>query len=520
MRNSVAVRPAACAALGTRIRCPGCGELRPGAMSGHNLKVCPACGHHHRLDAHERVHQLFDEDGLRLLDVAAAGAGDAVVVVTGAVQGSPAVAAVMDFRFLGGSSVAAVEEQITVAAELALRRREPLLIVSASSNTHIRPGVSSLVRMAETGQALGRLGEAGLLTVALVTDATDGGVAASFAALCDVIVAEPRARLGFAGACGLDRNLRRSGPGGSASAEFLLAHGQIDMIRPRSALRRTLGRLLAVHRVDGPTDRPAAAPVVREPVPWPDADLWQHIRQPTDIDRPTTLDYLGLVFDEFEELRGDRLGADRTAIVGGLARLDGVPVMALGHQKSHEPAESEGHRKVARLVRLAAKLGLPVVTFVDAMGARAGTEAAETGHAVAVAENIRLMAALRAPVIALITGEGGGIGALALEVADEVLVCANAGYSVAQVNEAAAPRLDARQLLRLGMVDRVVEEPDGGCQADHELAARHVREALRVSLRALLTVDGRTLIAKRGAKFRSFSATAAAGVRHEGERLS
>jgi acetyl-CoA carboxylase carboxyl transferase subunit beta len=312
-------------------------------------------------------------------------------------------------------------------------------------------------------------------------------------------------------------------PVGPPSAEFLLAHGQIDMIRQRSALRRTLGRLLAVHRVDGPTGRPVV-PVAREPVPWPDADVWQHMRRPTDIDRPTTLDYLGLVFDDFEELRGDRVGADRAAIVGGLARLDGVPVLALGHQNGPEPTPGEhrpdGHRKVARLLRLAAKLGLPVVTFVDTPGARAGTESEEAVQAVTVAENIRLMAALPAPVIALITGEGGGIGGLALEFADEVLICANAGYSVTRSNEAGvavAPRLDARQLLRLGMADRVVAEPDGGCQADHELAARHVREALRASLRALLTVDGRTLVANRRTKFRSFSATAAAGVRPEGE---
>ncbi|MGH3720759.1 MAG: acetyl-CoA carboxylase carboxyltransferase subunit alpha [Pseudonocardiaceae bacterium] len=554
--------------------CPGCRGMIYSKRLSRTLKVCPDCGDHHRLTAYERIEQLFDEYHVELLgapvrsiDVleftdtkpyparlaaarAATGLQEGVVVVSGIIDGNSVIAAVMDFRFLGGSLGAAVGEYITRAAELALERRVPLLIVAASGGARMQEGVISLMQMVKTSQALGRLDEAGILTISLITDPTYGGVAASFSTLCDVIIAEPGARLGFAGPRVIEQTIRQTVPPGFQSAESLLARGLIDIIRPRNALRATLARLLSLGRSRPPVGvrRVTAAPVadetdvvVRDHTRLPETDAWRNVQKARDLDRPTTVDYLSRAFDDFEELHGDRLGADCAAIVGGVARLDGVPVMVIGHQKGRTFTELAarnygmpipgGYRKAARLMRTAAKLSLPVITLVDTPGAYPGIEAEEQGQAVAIAENIRLMAALPVPVVTVVTGEGGSGGALALAVADEVLICSHAVYSVISPEgcaailwndlrmaptAAAALRIDARSLLHLGIVDGVVLEPEGGSQADPPLAAARVRAALVAAVRRLSAMDGATLVARRRARFRSFGTSEPAATAPEG----
>ena len=549
--------------------CPGCRGMIYSKRLARNLQVCPDCGGHHRLTAYERIEQLFDESHVELLDVpvrssdvlgftdtkpyparlvaarTATGLTESVVLAYGTIDGNSVVAAVMDFRFLAGSLGAAVGELITRAAELALQERVPLLIVAASGGARMQEGALSLMQMAKTSQALGQLDEAGILTVSLITDPTYGGVAASFSTLCDVIIAEPRARLGFAGPRVIEQTIRQALPPGFQTAEFLLERGLIDIIRPRSALRTTLARLLSLDRSRPPagvrrvTAQPAVDEtdvVVRDHPQLPETDAWQNVQKARNLDRPTTLDYLRWAFEDFEELHGDRLGADCAAIVGGTARLDGAPVMVIGHQKGRTFAELAarnygmpipgGYRKAARLMRTAAKLSLPVITLVDTPGAYPGIEAEERGQAVAIAENIRLMAALPVPVITLVIGEGGSGGALALAVADEVLICSHAVYSVISPEgcaailwndpgmapiAAAALRIDARALLHLGIVDGVVLEPEGGSQADHLLAAQRVRTALVAALQRLSGMDGAALVARRRARFRSFGTSEVTG---------
>jgi acyl-CoA carboxylase subunit beta len=554
--------------------CPECRGMIYDKRLARNLQVCPDCGGHHRMTAYERIEQLFDESHVGLLDVpvrsidvlgftdskpyptrlaaarTATGLAESVVLASGTIDGNSVVAAVMDFRFMGGSLGAAVGELITRAAELALQERVPLLIVAASGGARMQEGAISLMQMAKTSQALGQLDEAGILTISLVTDPTYGGVAASFSTLCDVIITEPGARLGFAGPRVIEQTIRQTLPPGFQTAEFLLKRGLIDIIRPRGALRATLARLLSLGESSPPAGAQRLAAqhavgdtdvVVRDYTQLPETDAWHNVQKARNLDRPTTLDYLSWAFDDFEELHGDRLGAECAAIVGGMARLDGVPVMVIGHQKGRTLAELAsrnygmpipgGYRKAARLMRMAAKLSLPVITLVDTPGAYPGIEAEEQGQAVAVAENIRLMAALPVPVISLVTGEGGSGGALALAVANEVLICSHAVYSVISPegcaailwddprmapSAAAALRLDARALLHLGIVDGVVLVPEGGSQADPLLEAQRVRSALVAALQRLSGMDGATLVARRRARFRSFGTSAVSGIAPEG----
>ena len=244
--------------------------------------------------------------------------------------------------------------------------------------------------------------------------------------------------------------------------------------------------------------------------PWQIAQVARHPQ------RPYTLDYLRLLFTDFEELHGDRAFADDPAIVGGLARFNGQPVMVIGHQKGGDTKEKlyrnfgmprpEGYRKALRLMRLAEKFGLPLLTFIDTPGAYPGIDAEERGQSEAIGRNLQEMAGLRVPVIVTVIGEGGSGGALAIGVGDIVQMLQYATYSVIspegcasilwksaeKASEAAeilgitAPRLKS-----LGLIDKVVNEPVGGAHRDPELTARNLRKALGDALKHLsaLSID-------------------------------
>ncbi|MGQ0777770.1 MAG: acetyl-CoA carboxylase carboxyltransferase subunit alpha [Pseudonocardiales bacterium] len=537
--------------------CAGCQRPIYGKRFIRNLRVCPECGLHRQLTAGQRLAQLADggryeplqltvsnTDPLNFVDTvpyttrltqarAKTGLDEAVLCARATIEGNPVIFAVMDFRFMGGSLGTAVGELITLAIESALHERTPLVIVTSSGGARMQEGALSLMQMAKTSAALGELDKAGILTVSVIADPTFGGVAASFATLTDVIVAEPGARLGFAGRRVIEQTIRQVLPPEFQTAEFLLERGFIDMITPRTRLRQELAKLLRVGGFSAPSTRGRSergtTPMVCDPDALPEPDPWGQVSAARSLDRPTTLDYLALAFNDFQELHGDRISGECSAVVGGTAWLDGQPVMVVGQQKGHDPAElmrrnfgmptPAGYRKAARLMRLADKLGLPVVTLVDTPGAYPGADAEEQGQSVAIAENLRLMAFLNVPVVTVIIGEGGSGGALALAVANRVLMFSNSVYSVispegcasiiwkdpaAAPLAAAALGLHARDLLRHGIVDGVLPEPDGGTGAAPLLAADRLRTALRHSLLELSKLTGAELSADRRARFRQF----------------
>ena len=536
------------------VMCAGCRTPLYAKRFTRDLLVCPECGRHAPLSAQQRIEQLTDggrfehlelaarsEDPLGFVDTVAypdrlatarakTGMNEAVLCARITIEGAPAIVAVMDFRFMGGSLGSAVGELITLAAETALAERTPLIIVSSSGGARMQEGALSLMQMAKTSSALGQLDEAGILTISLIADPTFGGVAASFATLGDVIVAEPGARLGFAGRRVIEQTIRQKLPKEFQTAEFLLERGFIDLIVPRNRLRQELAKLL---RVGGHADSGAGPqesdPLVRDPGLLPEPDPWAQVGRARNLDRPTTLDYLSMACTDFQELHGDRISGDCAAVVGGTAWLDGRPVVVIGQQKGHTPTElmrrnfgmatPAGYRKSARLMRLADKLGIPLVTLVDTPGAYPGADAEEQGQAVAIAENLRLMASLRIPVVSVIIGEGGSGGALGLAVANRVLMFSDSVYSVISPegcaaiiwnDPAAAPKaaaalgLNSRDLLRLGIVDGVIPEPDGGTGAAPLLAADRLRAAIGHSLRELDELSGSDVRADRRARFRQF----------------
>ncbi|WP_261986496.1 acetyl-CoA carboxylase carboxyltransferase subunit alpha/beta [Actinomadura sp. HBU206391] len=456
------------------------------------------------------------------------------------IEGAPVVVAVMDFSFMGGSLGAVAGEAVARAAEAALADRIPLLAVTASGGARMQEGAISLMQMAKTSVAWAKLDEAALLTVSLITDPTYGGVAASFATLSDVIIGETGARLGFAGRRVIEQTIRQKLPPEFQTVEFVLERGFVDMVVPRRSLREVLAKLLRAgsQRTRGREwDRVRdvlADPTVRIPELLPVEEPWQQVRRARDLTRPTTLDYIALAFDDFQELHGDRVSGECSAMVAGIAQLDGRPVALIGQQKGHTLAQlSErnfgmptpaGYRKAARVMRLAAKLGMPVVTLVDTPGAFPGERAEEQGQASAIAENLRLMASLPVPVVSFVTGEGGSGGALGIALANRVLIWEHAVYSVISpegcasilwkdprmgATAAAALGLGSRDLLRLGVVDGVLPEPAGGLAADPVLAADQLRAALLASFAELAGMTASQLVEDRRRRFARFGCSKA-----------
>ncbi|MDP3846580.1 MAG: acetyl-CoA carboxylase carboxyltransferase subunit alpha [Pseudomonas sp.] len=256
---------------------------------------------------------------------------------------------------------------------------------------------------------------------------------------------------------------------------------------------------------------------------------WQIARLARHPQRPYTLDYIGHIFGEFDELHGDRHFSDDPAIVGGIARLDDEPVMIIGHQKGREIREKvrrnfgmprpEGYRKACRLMEMAERFKMPILTFIDTPGAYPGIDAEERGQSEAIAWNLRVMSRLKTPIIATVIGEGGSGGALAIGVCDSLNMLQYSTYAVISPegcasilwktadkapDAAEAMGITAERLKGLGIVDKVIGEPLGGAHRAPEVVAESIRKELAHQLQALKKLDTKALLARRYERLMSY----------------
>lgn len=234
---------------------------------------------------------------------------------------------------------------------------------------------------------------------------------------------------------------------------------------------------------------------------------WQKVQVARHPNRPHTLDFIERIFDDFEELHGDRQFADDASIVGGLAKLEGIPVMVIGHEKGRETDEKvkrnfgmpqpEGYRKAKRLMQLAEQFNIPVITFIDTAGAYPGIEGEERGQSEAIARNLAVMSSLRTKILVIVSGEGGSGGALALGVGDHIAILEYGTYSVASPEACAsivwresdkapqaaeAMKVGASDLLKIGIVDEIIQEPLGGAHQDYDETSKYIKYSLLTNL--------------------------------------
>ena len=469
--------------------------------------ICPKCQGYFRVHAYERIRMTVDEDSFEEWEKdmefvnplefkgyeekvkslkEKTGLSEAVVTGKASIEGNPAVIAVCDGRFLMASMGQVVGEKITRAVERATKEQLPVIIFACSGGARMQEGIVSLMQMAKTAAVLKQHSDAGLLYVSVLTDPTTGGVTASFAMLGDVILAEPKALIGFAGPRVIEQTIGEKLPKGFQRSEFLLEHGFIDRIVERKEMRTVLANILQMHHT-------AQNPVIQKPVQTvekerqsvQEKDAWERVTISRKNDRPVGQDYIRTLFSDFLEFHGDRCYGDDPAIIGGIARFAGIPVTVIAQAKGKSTKENvahhfgmpspEGYRKALRLMKQAEKFKRPILLFVDTPGAFCGIEAEERGQGEAIARNLFEMSSMKVPILSVVIGEGGSGGALALAVADEVWMLENAIYSVLspegfasilwkdskRASEAAeVMKLTAADLKKLGVIEAVIAEPE------------------------------------------------------------
>ena len=560
-------------------KCNYCGKAILNMDVRKNLYRCPKCGGYFRVHAYRRVEMIADagsfeelnkkmpfvnpldfpgyENKVQVMQEKYA-LDEAVVTGRCRIEGERAMLCVCDARFIMSSMGHNVGEKITQAVELATEEKLPLIIYCCSGGARMQEGIISLMQMAKTSGAIKRHHDAGLLYISVLTHPTTGGVTASFAMLGDVILAEPKALIGFAGPRVIEQTIRQKLPEGFQRSEFLLEHGFVDKIVGREEQKGVLAQLIRAHdrnRLEKAAGilRQQGAKLFGEEVlsgelaGGPEAALeaagagaakgagvperklgpWDRVQLSRSAERPKALDYVERLFDNFLELHGDRCFGDDGAIVGGLAEFGGVPVTVIAEQKGRNTKENlqrnfgmpspEGYRKALRLMKQAEDFGRPVICFVDTPGAYPGMESEERGQGEAIARCLYELSGMHVPVMSIVISEGGSGGALALAVANEVWMLENAVYSILspegfasilykdakKAKEASeVMKLTAEELYGLKVIEGIIQEPEAASMETIDVLCDEIRQRIGAFLARETAMTPEEINAERYAKFR------------------
>ena len=502
-----------------------------------NKYVCYECGYYFRVRAKNRIKMVADAGSFENWfeeektgnplnfpeyeeKVAATqektGLSEGVTIGECTIYGQKTVLGVIDARFMMGSMGHVVGEKITRAMEDATEKKLPVILFCCSGGARMQEGIVSLMQ-----------------------DPTTGGVTASFAMLGDIILAEPKALIGFAGPRVIEQTIGQKLPEGFQRAEFQLEHGFVDAIVKRDELKMTLYRILKMHE---PRTGYANFDSLREDDNYEPTELmkernvkaktmsaWDKVTAARQMKRLASVDYIDTIFNEFMEMHGDRYFRDDPAIVGGFAYLDGQPVTVIGVHKGKDLKDCayrnygmpspEGYRKAIRLMKQAEKFNRPIITFVNTSGAYPGKEAEENGQGEAIARNLYEMSGIKVPILCLMIGEGGSGGALALAVGNEVWMMENATYSILspegfasilwkdgkRAKEAAeVMKITAQDLKELQVVDDIIPEFGGADEDALTSIANYMKGNMKKFLKSQNGKTGEQLSAERYDRFRKF----------------
>ena len=556
-----------------KLVCSACKVETEHEKAKENLYICPNCNKYLRVSAMDRISMIADEGTFESFadDLVSGnpleipgyeeklqkarettGLNEGVIVGKCKIYENECIIGAIDSRFMMGSMGSIVGEKITLAVEEATKKRLPVVLFCCSGGARMQEGILSLMQMEKTSAALKRHSDAGNLYISVCTDPTTGGVTASFAMLGDIILAEPKAMIGFAGPRVIEQTIGKQLPEGFQRAEFQLEHGFVDAIVERKDLKNTIGNILSCHPKSRSKIVKTVALAGRQMQIFKkmDATLAHETKEANDaaeapntnplsawekvltVRKPTRLgarEYINALFDGFIELHGDRHFRDDPSIVGGIATFNGIPVTVIGIDRGHELNEMmranfgmpspEGYRKGIRLMKQAEKFDRPVITFVNTSGAYPGKEAEENGQGEAIARSIFEMSGLKIPTLSIMLGEGGSGGALALAVGNEVWMMENAIYSILspegfasilwkdgnRAQEAASVmKITAQDLNKLGVVDAIIPEFGGAEPANLEKISEHLREKISYFLNVTSRKSGETLAQERYNRFRVF----------------
>lgn len=492
--------------------CPTCGTVLTDDSTYETYRVCPSCRRHFWISGRDRLALLIDpgefsetnstlasvdpllfRDPLPISD-RLAGAHerefltDAVITGIAEIGGHPNVLVILDFAYWGGTVGVVAGEKITLAMELAASRRIPLIVFCSGGSAHAKEGILSVVQMAKTSNAAGRLHRAGVPFISVLTHPTTGAVLAGLANQADIVIAEPGTRASVTSEGG--------GASSLASAEQLLTHGMIDGVVDRTEMRAWIGSLLSMLAGRG-VARPTDSHVEQQHgtlLAFEETAISRH------HDRPTAAAYLHALTPEFIELHGDRVSGDDPATICGIGNLDGVTFAVIAQNRTGQSLMgASGYRKAARLMRLASHLELPLLTLIDAPSLPSSVEAELTGLGTGLGQALGLLAMLPIPVVSVVIGEANSLAALALGIGDRLLMQEHAVFAV---GSGAGAHVTARECLRLGIIDAIVPEPEFGAHSDPQVAAGELGAAIIRATSELSGAAPRRLLDERSRRIR------------------
>lgn len=531
---------------GMWIKCTKCGKLIYRKELEKNKFICMKCGKYFRMPSENRILDIIDEGSFVELftDVLDKNPIDfpgysekkeiikketnlkeAVITGKASIGHIEVMLGVCDTRYLMGSMGYIVGEKITKLFENATKAQLPVIMINCSGGARMQEGIISLMQMAKTVDSVKQHSDAGLLYISVLTDPTTGGVAASFAMLGDVILAEPNSLIGFAGPRVIEQTTKQKLPVGFQTSEFLYEHGFLDMIVIRRELKERIYEILKAHQKPKVIERKRKTISVCTFFDYKDS--WKKVQLSRKIDRPTTVDYITHVFERFIEFHGDGETGEDQAIIGGIAFLDNIPVTVIGHQKGKTTEERiirnfgmahpEGYRKAIRLMKEAEKFRRQIITFIDTPGAACGVEAEKRGEASAIAKCIYEMFNLKVPILSILIGEGGSGGALGLAVANEVWAMENSTYSILspegfasilwknekRAKEAAnLMKMTAKDLLDLGVIEKIL--PEGNGASEFKVITDFLQVQILDFIYNMSLKNEDEIVASRETRFRSF----------------
>ncbi len=555
-RSSVAVMEREAELNHVEVVCPKCKAVHHGTDIRNHHYICPMCGKYMPIGAKARLSMMLDEatfepwfEELGICDplhtpgypekLAAAqaksGSSEAVTIGCGRIGGHETVIGVCDPNFMIGSMGRIMGERITRAFERATEQRLPVILFCCSGGARMQEAIISLMQMEKTSAAVKRHSDAGLFYCSVLTDPTMGGVTASFATLADVILAEPQARIGFAGPRVIEQTIGHKLPEGFQTAQFQLEHGMVDQIVERQNLKNMLHYLLYTHparhrphhpRIHVPSHLSAHG---GEMNPQEEKTPWEKVKMVRSSNRASSMDYIQRIFRDFRELHGDRCFGDDQALIGGLALMNKQPVTVLANLRGKTLQERvarnfgmpkpEGYRKAIRLMKQAEKFGRPVIAFINTSGAFCGIDAEERGQGNAIAESIMTMAGLKVPTLCILVGEGGSGGALAIAAGNEVWMLEHSTYAIlspegysailwkteGRAEEAAKiMKLTAQDLARLNVIERIIPEFGGATAETVDRIASVMHDAILDFLKRYDHMSPEYIVEDRYHRFRKF----------------
>ena len=528
-------------------RCLFCEEPISDSPSYLAYRVCPFCRFHYTVTARQRIDLLADKGTFKesykyissmeplsfsrrsryrkffSQDQNRTGLTEAAVTGVCRIGDTETMLIVLDFGFMGGTMGSVVGEKVSMAFENAARRGIPAVAVVSGGGVRIQEGVLSLMQMAKTVTAANRLRDEEVPFVVVLANPSTGQAYASFANLADVILAEPGSLIGLSPLRTLREVSKMPLPLDAHTAEAHVGHGLLDNVVDRENLRLRISSLLEIltshkHGKSNHKHLLKSGPVECEAV-----EPWEAVTAARNSERPLAIAYFRSMMDPFIELRGDRLNSDDRSIIAGLGFMDGQPMAVIGQQR-RQLVEGEryhvfpdGLRKAQRVIDLACRFKLPLVTLIDTQGADPGLEAEEQGIGNAIARTLSSMLTVPTPMVSVVIGEGGSEGALALSLSDRILIQQYAVYSPMSVNHtignahhdhtldreaAEALMLTAYDCQELGIADEIVPEPEGGAHVDPREAASVLQNAILTNIAHLARMSEGKLLKKRYHKFR------------------